>query len=46
MDQVRQFASITRDEVDMEKNANALLRVVEDTIQPEEISLWLKPTVN
>jgi hypothetical protein len=36
------FADTARDEVDMDRLAGALLGVVEETIQPEGISLWLK----
>jgi hypothetical protein len=36
-----QFAGAARDEVDMEKLTTALLRVVEETMQPEQTSLWL-----
>ena len=36
-----QFALIARDEVDMDKLSAALLGVVEDTMQPGHISLWL-----
>ena len=36
------FAVIARDEVDMEKLTTAMLGVVEETMQPEQTSLWLK----
>lgn len=36
-----QFASAARDEVDMERLTEALLGVVEGTVQPERMSLWL-----
>jgi hypothetical protein len=39
-----QFAATARDEVDMDKLTAALLRVVEETVQPEHPSLWLKST--
>ncbi|NUM47757.1 MAG: hypothetical protein HUU38_23880 [Anaerolineales bacterium] len=39
-----QFAAIARDEVDMDKLTAALLGVVQETVQPEKITLWLKPT--
>ena len=37
-----QFAAIARDEVDMDKLSTALLGVVEETMQPETLSLWLR----
>ena len=37
-----QFAATARDEVDMEKLTAALLIVVEETMQSESLSLWLK----
>jgi hypothetical protein len=36
-----QFAATARDEVDMDKLAAALVGVVEETVQPERVSLWL-----
>jgi hypothetical protein len=36
------FAATGRDEVDLDRLAEALLVVVEETIQPEHVSLWLK----
>ena len=39
-----QFAATARDEVELDKLAAALLRVVEETVQPEHPSLWLKRT--
>ncbi len=36
------FATVARDEVDMEKLTTALLGVVNETMQPEKTSLWLK----
>jgi hypothetical protein len=38
-----QFAAAAREEVDMERLANTLLGVVEETMQPEQLNLWLKP---
>jgi hypothetical protein len=35
------FASAARDEVDLERLAAALLRVVSETMQPEALSLWM-----
>ena len=37
-----QFAAVSRDEVDMQKLTDALLDVIEETLQPEQASLWLK----
>jgi len=36
------FAAVARDEVDMDKLTGALLEVVEETMQSESLSLWLK----
>jgi len=38
------FAKTARDEVDMEKLTGALLGVVDETMQPEQASVWLKNT--
>ncbi len=35
------FATTARDEVDMERLADALVAVVEETMQPESVSVWL-----
>jgi len=36
------FARMARDEVDLDNLAGAMLGVVDETLQPEEISFWLK----
>jgi hypothetical protein len=36
------FATTARDEVDMDQLNAALLQVVEQTMQPESVSLWLQ----
>jgi hypothetical protein len=41
-----QFAATSRDEVDMDKLTAALLGVVEQTMQSENLSLWLKQEEN
>jgi hypothetical protein len=38
------FVQTTRDETDMDKRAVALVNIIETTIQPETVSVWLKPT--
>ena len=35
------FALVARDEVDMDKLTTAMLRVVEESMQPEQVSLLL-----
>ncbi|MBK6326199.1 MAG: hypothetical protein IPF56_09695 [Chloroflexi bacterium] len=39
-----QFAQTARDETDMAALQAELLRVVQETMQPEQASIWLKPT--
>ncbi|MFQ6102443.1 MAG: hypothetical protein ACE5OS_14620, partial [Anaerolineae bacterium] len=41
-----EFAATVRDEVDLDKLTGELLRVVEETMQPEFVSLWLAPTAD
>ncbi len=36
------FAAAARDEVELEALTNELVRVVQETIQPEHVSIWLK----
>jgi hypothetical protein len=36
------FNAVARDEVELEALTAKLISVVEDTMQPEHISLWLK----
>jgi hypothetical protein len=37
------FAALSRSEVDIERLEGFLLGMVDDTFQPEQISLWMKP---
>jgi hypothetical protein len=39
-----QFAATARDEVALDKLSLALLDVVEETVQPQKVIMWLKPT--
>ena len=41
-----EFAATVRDEVDLNKLTDRLIAVVEETMQPARISLWLKPTAD
>lgn len=38
------FAAITRSETNLIALTNSLVEVVQDTVQPEEVQLWLQPT--
>ncbi len=38
------FAATARDEVDLDQLTSELLRAVEETMRPEQVSLWLRPT--
>ena len=37
-------AATVRDETDLDKLTESLVNVVRETMQPEHVSLWLKPT--
>ena len=41
-----QFAQTTRDEVETEALQAELVRVIQETMQPETIVIWVKPTEN
>ena len=43
---IARFSTILRDEVDLEKLSSALLAAVEETMQPERASLWLRQTAD
>ena len=40
------FAQTARDEVDMDKLAAALQSVVQETMQPDQVGIWLRPPQN
>jgi hypothetical protein len=39
-----QFAVVARDETEMDKLTAELVRVVQETMQPEYVNVWLKPS--
>lgn len=41
-----QFASAARDEVDIDQLTHTLLSIVEETVQPKGLGLWLRPPSN
>ncbi|HKZ70074.1 MAG TPA: hypothetical protein VJ020_08335 [Anaerolineales bacterium] len=41
-----EFAATARDETDIEKLTARLVEVVEETMQPESVTLWLKPMMD
>jgi len=41
-----QFAATARDETDLDTLTAELLRVIQETMQPEQVSIWLKPTAD
>jgi hypothetical protein len=40
------FAATARDETDLDKLTAELVRVIQETMQPEHVSIWLKPAAN
>lgn len=40
---LRAFSATLRDETDLDSLSDELLGVIHDTVQPEHVSLWLKP---
>ncbi|MEK9164515.1 MAG: hypothetical protein AAB342_04085, partial [Chloroflexota bacterium] len=43
---LEEFGATARDEVELDKLTARLVEVVEETMQPESVSLWLKPTAD
>ena len=41
---MEKFSRTVRDETDLEKLTSELVNVVQETMQPKSVSLWLKPT--
>ena len=39
---IAEFAATCRDETDLEKLAASLIAVVQETMQPESVTLWLR----
>ena len=42
---IADFAATCRDETDLDKLTARLVEVVQETMQPERVTLWLKPTM-
>lgn len=40
---LQDFAATVRDEADLDKLTAELLRVIQETMEPEHVSIWLKP---
>ncbi len=40
---LEQFATTARDETDLDRLTAELVRVIQETMQPEHVSVWLKP---
>jgi len=43
---LQQFAATARDETDLDALTAELLRVIQETMEPEGLSIWLKPTAD
>ncbi len=43
---LQQFAETVRDETDLDKLTAELVNVVQETMQPKSVSVWLKPTTD
>ena len=43
---LEQFAATVRDETDLDELTAELVRVIQETMQPEHVSVWLKPTTD
>jgi hypothetical protein len=40
------FAATVRDETDLDTLTTELLLVIQETMEPEHVSIWLKPTAD
>ena len=43
---LERFAATVRDETDLDELTAELVRVIQETMQPEHVSVWLKPTTD
>jgi hypothetical protein len=40
------FAATARDETDLDRLTAELLRVIQETMEPERVTVWLRPTAD
>jgi hypothetical protein len=43
---LEQFAATVRDETDLDALTAELLRVIQEAMEPEHVSIWLRPTAD
>lgn len=43
---MERFASTVRDETDLDALTAELVRVIQETMEPEQVTVWLRPTTD